>query len=430
MTVAGSRPPLLRRVSSEEAHLARRPAVDAEILARAQAIIEEVFAGGEAALRRLARKWDGLEPRAPLRHGREELREAFQGLARKDQDVLVRAGARIEDFAKAQLATARSTGRVRVQAGWAGDRIVAVKTAGCYAPGGRYPLVSSVLMTARTARTAGVKDVWVASPSPGRRLLAAAWVAGADGLIAAGGAQAIAAMASGAVFPRCDVVVGPGNRWVTAAKLLLSGTVGIDLLAGPSELLVLADEDADPSLAAIDLLAQAEHDPQALPILVALSEEFVRKVEAEMENRLRSLKTAALTRRALEQGFAVVADEEEALACCERIGPEHLSLQGTRAGAWRDRLSVYGAAFIGAASAEVFGDYGAGPNHTLPTGGTARFASGLSVHSFLRRPTWLELEHGPDYGELVSDTRALARMEGLEAHERSAAARDPHRGKT
>ncbi|MYH51829.1 MAG: histidinol dehydrogenase, partial [Gemmatimonadetes bacterium] len=239
----------------------------------------------------------------------------------------------------------------------------------------------------------------------------------------------VAAMAYGVgPVPRCDVVAGPGGEWVTAAKLLVSGVVGIDLLAGPSELAVLTDEAGDPVLIAADLLAQAEHDPAALPVLISTSAELVDHVEGELTRQLSGLPTARIARAALQNGFAVVATEEEALRCCEELAPEHLQLHGSRVRGWEASLDRFGAIFVNESVTEVLGDYGAGPNHTLPTGGTARFTAGLSVLSFLRRPTWLNLDRGPELEVLSRDAARLARMEGLEAHARAAEIRLESRG--
>ncbi len=419
-TEANPGPIRLRRVAPGDVGRARQSAVPPEIIAPTLEIIAAVQSGGEAALRRYAERWDGLSLGAPLVHPPEELHAALESLPRKDRGVLERTARRIEHFARAQLASVAPV-EVAVEGGRAGDEIVPVSVAGCYAPGGRFPLPSSVLMTAVTARVAGVREVWVASPRPSRAVMAAAAVAGVAGLGGVGGVQAVAALAFGTgPLPRCDVVVGPGNQWVTAAKLLLSGVVGIDLLAGPSELAILTDEHGNPALIAADLLAQAEHDPLALPVLITNSSTLLERVETELERQLVDLPTAPTAVRALANGFAVVASEEEALGCCEALAPEHLQLHGRRARAWRSRLSRYGAIFVGDSTAEVLGDYGAGPNHTLPTGGTARFTGGLSVHAFLRRPSWLAIADGPGARRLARDCAALARMEGLEAHARAA----------
>lgn len=415
--------PLLRRVAAADAVRARTPAVGEDILPRVAKIVSKVRDGGSAALRECAQRWDRLPKGAPMLRQRHELDDALASLPTADRLVLERTAGRIREFAEAQLASVAPV-RARVAGGWAGDALTPVRVAGCYAPGGRFPLPSSVLMTAVTARAAGVRRVWLASPDPSRETMAAAAVAGVDGLLAVGGAQAVAAMAYGvAPMPRCDVVAGPGNQWVTAAKLLLSGVVGIDLLAGPSELVVLSDEDGDPALVAADLLAQAEHDPAALPVLVTTSEPLAVRVDQELARLLPDLPTADTAAAALRNGFAVVAPEEDALRCCQELAPEHLEIHGRRAEPWARSLNAYGAVFVGQDAAEVLGDYGIGPNHTLPTGGTARFASGLSVFSFMRRPTWLRVAGGPELDAVARDAAALARMEGLEAHARAAEAR-------
>ncbi len=249
-------------------------------------------------------------------------------------------------------------------------------------------------MTAVTARVAGVDNVIVASPRPALVTLAAAAVAGADAVLAVGGAHAIAALAYGIDgFDPCDVVVGPGNRWVTAAKQVVSGRVGIDMLAGPSELVVLADETVDPATVAADLLAQAEHDPDALPVLVTTSETLAKAVEAEIENQLTGLPTREVAEVALAGGFiTVVPDLESAIAVCDQLAPEHLQVMTKESEKVAATLDHWGGLFIGSGSAEVFGDYGSGPNHTLPTGGVARYRGGLSVLDFLRVRTWLEID--------------------------------------
>ena len=426
--MTGRVPVRLRRISAADVGRARQPAVPPGMIAPVLEIVEAVREGGEAKLRELAERWDGLEAGGALTRTPRELTAALESLPRASREVLERTAGRIEHFARAQLESAAPVDAA-VEGGRAGDRLVPVRVAGCYAPGGRFPLPSSVLMTAVTARVAGVREVWLASPRPSREVMAAGAVAGVDGLVGVGGAQAVAAMAYGVgPVPRCDVVVGPGNRWVTAAKLLLSGIVGIDLLAGPSELAVLSDEHGDPALIAADLLAQAEHDPEALPVLITTSAALVSRVEVHLTRQLSDLATAETALAALRNGFAVVTPEAEALRCCETLAPEHLQLHGSRADAWSASLDRFGAVFVNESAAEVFGDYGAGPNHTLPTGGTARFTGGLSVFSFIRRPTWLRLDEGAASTRVARDAAVLARMEGLEAHARAAEMRLTRKG--
>jgi phosphoribosyl-ATP pyrophosphohydrolase/phosphoribosyl-AMP cyclohydrolase/histidinol dehydrogenase len=413
--------PLLRNVPPASVAAEARDPVDDATRAAAREIVDDVRARGEPALRAHAERLGDLAPGAPLTLPRAALDEALAALPPAEREVLERTAERIARFARAQREALQPM-ELAIPGGRAGQEIAPVERAGCYAPGGRFPLPSSVLMTAVTARTAGVERVWVASPRPAPVTLAAAAVAGADGLLAVGGAQAIAALAFGAgPVPACDVVVGPGNRWVTAAKQLVAGRAGVDLPAGPSELVVLADDGADPSLVAADLLAQAEHDPEARPILVGLDPSLPSKVDAELRRQLADLPTADTARRALGCGFAVVAaDLAEACRVCDLVAPEHLELQLRDPEAARARLRHWGGLFVGAGSAEVLGDYGAGPNHTLPTGGTARWSGGLSVLHFLRVRTWLRIEDPAAADGLARDAERLARMEGLEAHARAA----------
>jgi phosphoribosyl-ATP pyrophosphohydrolase/phosphoribosyl-AMP cyclohydrolase/histidinol dehydrogenase len=407
---------LLRQLSPDRVDPVRLNPVDAETLAAAEDIVADVRNRGWEALIAHATRLGDLQAGDQPVYTRSDLEDALGSIDASQRELLGRTAGRIRAFAGAQRA-ALSEVTSDVLGGRAGHRVTPVGSAGCYAPGGRYPLPSSVLMTVVTAKAAGVERVWVASPRPAPVTLAAAAIAGADGLLAAGGAQAIAALAYGAGdIPPCDAVVGPGNLWVTAAKQLVSAEVKIDMLAGPSELVVLADRSADAATIAADLLAQAEHDPAALPVLVTTDESLIAKVERELTVQLGDLPTADVARAALQNGFALaVADLDQAVEICDRLAPEHLQLMLAEPRGSAERLRNYGALFIG--SAEVFGDYGAGPNHVLPTGGGARYIGGLSVLTFLKIQTWLELE---DASTLARDAAQLARMEGLEAHARAA----------
>jgi len=303
--------------------------------------------------------------------------------------------------------------------------------AGCYAPGGRYPLPSSVIMTVATARAAGCKKVVLASPKPAPITLAAAHVAGVDQFLCVGGAQAIASMAYGVdgangqddVVPRCDCICGPGNKWVTAAKSIVNGYCGIDMLAGPSEVLVICDDTANAEVVAADLIAQAEHDVVARAILLSTSAEIISKVDAEVAAQIDSLpepnKSTAL--EALKQSFAVkCASIDECIAISDDIAPEHLEIQTRDAMEVGQKCVNYGGLFVGEHAAEVLGDYGAGPNHTLPTGATSRYTGGLSVFNFLRIRTWMRVDNKEDSQPMVEETIVMARLEGLEGHARAA----------
>lgn len=414
----------LRRLTPDQVPALRRDPVDASTLDAARAIVDDVRDNGLDALRAHAERLGDLTPDAPLVIERPALQAALERLSPDKRAVLERTRDRIHAFAAAQRASLTDT-VVDVPGGKAGVSLAPVERAGCYAPGGRYPLPSSVLMTAVTARAAGVSTVWVASPRPSVETLAAAALADADAVLAVGGAQAIAALACGAgPVPPVDAIVGPGNRWVTAAKQLVAGRVTIDMLAGPSELVVLADDTADPALVAADLLAQAEHDPDALPILIATDAALLDAVDAELETQLATLPTADVARQACENGFSVAVDSiAEGQALCDRLAPEHLAVHTRSPRDVADGLNHYGAVFVGETAAEVLGDYGAGPNHVLPTGGTARSVGALSVLTFLRARTWLQVEPGEATRALARDAAVLARMEGLEAHARAAEGR-------
>ena len=412
--------PLLRRVPPSEVSGFAPGALDGQVTADAVQIVEAVRNRGEEALRDQAVRLGDIEPDQQIVIGREDLQAAFASLDTETRGLLERVHGRIESFARAQRDGLSDLNK-QIDGGQAGHRWIPVETVGAYAPGGRYPLPSSVLMTVTPARIAGVTSVWLASPRPSHLTLAAAWVAGADGLVAVGGAQAIAALAFGTVSPPCSLIVGPGNKWVIAAKRHLYGEVGIDGLAGPSEILVIADAEASPARVAADLLAQAEHDVEAVPVLVTTSEDLVERVEKELTAQLADLPTEEVARAAMANGACVLVPSlARAVDVSDSLAPEHLALHVDDPRALALQLRSYGSMFIGSSSAEAFADYGAGPNHVLPTGGGARYQAGLSVFTFLKPATWLAVD---DPQPLVQDTAKLARLEGLEAHARAALVR-------
>jgi len=395
----------------------RRRIVDPEVSMEAGLIVEDVRRRGEPALREHGERLGDITPGQDLVLDRARLDEVAARVTPAESDVLERVARRIRDFATEQRRVLVDVD-MAVPGGRAGHRWIPIGSAGAYAPGGRHPLPSSVLMTVVPARVAGVDSVWTASPHPTPVTLAAAAIAGADGLLAIGGAHAIAALAFGTVSPACDLIVGPGNKWVTAAKKHLYGEIGIDGLAGPSEILVIADDTADPELVAADLLAQAEHDTEATPILITTSARLGDQVDSAIDRQLVDLPTSETASAALGNGFTlVVGSVDEAAAVSDRVAPEHLALHVEDAGHLAGTLRNYGSLFVGEGSAETFADYGVGPNHVLPTGGGARHQSGLSVLDFLRSPTWSRLD---DPAALVGDTVYMARLEGLEAHARAA----------
>ncbi len=399
---------------------------ETDTLNKVRVILDNIKSNGEVAVRSYAEKFGDIGAGHELFIPQEDLKVAFDGLSPDDQGVLQRVASRIRAFAEAQKTSLKSLS-VPIAGGHAGHDILPVETAGCYAPGGRFPLPSSVLMTAIPARVAGVKNVIVASPKPTKHTLAAAYLAGADGVLRIGGAQAIGALAYGVNgFPPADMIVGPGSRWVTAAKQIISGRIGIDMLAGPSELMIVADEFANAKTIAADLLAQAEHDPDALPVLISLSKDLIDRVNAELDIGLSALPddNRATAEPALSNGYAVYVENlDTAIKIANTHAPEHLELLLKNAKDVAHHFKECGGLFIGNLAAEVIGDYGAGPNHTLPTGGTARHKGGLSVFNFLRIRTWIHIEDQAAAQNLYTDAAKLGRMEGLEGHALSAEAR-------
>lgn len=416
--------PLLRRAHFAELLRPRPQRLDPEIERKAAEIVEQVRREGEPALRRTALQLGDWRFGEPLILRPPQLRQALDAVPVETRALLERTAERVRAFAALQREALRDL-ETAIPGGRAGLRYAPVERAGCYAPGGRYPLPSSLLMTAVTARAAGVGEVWAASPRPAPVMLAAAAIAGVDGMLCAGGAQAIGAMAHGAgEVPACDSIVGPGNAWVVAAKKAVMGEVRLDMLAGASELLVVADASADPALVAADLLAQAEHDPEALPMLVCTDEELPPLVEHALAERLATLPTADVAARALENGFhCVVSGRDEAARVADALAPEHLALHVEEAEAWRPLFHHFGCLFVGNGASEVLGDYGIGPNHVLPTGGTARRRGALCVLDFLRVQTWLRVDEPAEAEEVARDATAMARLEGLEAHARAAESR-------
>lgn len=409
----------LKRIAIEEIPEPSMRLFDPEVDAVALEAIEAVRTGGEAALRKWAQKFDGLGEDAPLVIMREELKMAYDTLPEATAALLERAKGRIAAFAAAQRACLAPLDAPAL-GGRHGHEFVPVARAGCYIPGGAFPLPSSALMTVIPAKAAGVPEVWCAGPKPTRETLAAAWLAGADGFLQCGGAHAIAALAFGVGVPRCDVIAGPGGKYVAAAKRLLYGIVGTEAPAGPSELLVIADKSADPDIVAADLLAQAEHSPDAMPALIATDSHIAYLIDRALRAQLSALPepNRSIAQRSLKNGFCCIESDPARIAeGANRCAPEHLEIATYTPHTLKSLIKNAGAIFLGTGSAEVFGDYGAGPNHTLPTGGASRFAGGLSILHFLRMRTWLSID---DPNQLAEDTANFARLEGLEAHARAA----------
>ena len=404
----------------------REAAEDVEAAVRT--IITDVRRRGDAALIEHTEKYDRLALTAEqLRIPAAEIDAAELSIPAKERDALLFARDRIESFHRRLMPTDdRYTDAEGVELG---IRWTAIEAVGLYVPGGTAAYPSSVLMNAVPARVAGVERIVMVTPTPDGKInalvLAAARIAGVDEIYRVGGAQAIAALAYGTeTIPPVAKIMGPGNAYVAAAKRVVFGTVGIDLIAGPSEVLVVADGDNDPDWIASDLLAQAEHDVAAQSILITDSTDLADRVAAAVERQLKSLprgETAAASWRDFG-AIIVVRSLAGAMELANRIAPEHLELAVAEPEALLTKVRNAGAVFIGRHTPEVIGDYVGGPNHVLPTARSARFSSGLSVLDFLKRTTLLKL--GPDQlRSLAPAAITLAEAEGLDAHARSVSIR-------
>ena len=399
---------------------ASRRRLDLSAFAEQRAVVQEicarVAAEGDSALREYGARFDGWAPAAgeSFEVGAAEMKAATKRLAPPDLAALEFAAARIRDFHRAQPAASA--------AGSPGLKLLArpVRRAGLYAPGGRAAYPSTVLMTSIPARVAGVREVVLCTPpradgSVPAAILAAAHIGGVDTVLRVGGAQAIAALAYGtASIRRVDVVAGPGNIYVTLAKREVFGSVGVDGVAGPTEVMVIADASARPDYVAADLAAQLEHDPMAWAVLLTDSAPLADRVQEELESLVRGLDRADIIRAA--NCCVVVCDDlVQATQLANDFGPEHLLVVADDAARVAAQIENAGAVFVGEYSTVPLGDYTAGPNHTLPTSGAARFSSPLGVHSFLKRTSVLSLNRG-DLEMLREATVRLAALEGLSAH--------------
>ncbi|MDA1278763.1 MAG: histidinol dehydrogenase [Chloroflexi bacterium] len=380
-------------------------------------VIQIVRSEGDRGLRRISAALDGTSP-GILEVPQSEIDSALEDLDPATRTALELAADRVRKFQIRGLPKSWSDGT-----GEFGEKVTPLHSVAAYVPGGTAPLASTVIMTVVPAVVAGVSEIIVATPAAGESMphdaiLAAAKIAGASRVFKIGGAQAIAALAYGTEsVPAVDLICGPGNAWVTAAKKQVYGDVGIDGLYGPTETLVIADESANPQFAASDLIAQAEHDVVALPILIALSEEIVDRIEVEIERQLESLPRGHIASAAIDnRGVAVVVNNTaEAIDVANAASPEHMCIITSDAAELAEMVRNAGGLFIGEWSAEVMADYVAGPSHVMPTAGTARFSSALSVRNFVRVTPVLNFD-SETFLELSVHAESLAKIEGLQGH--------------
>ncbi|MBQ5999590.1 MAG: histidinol dehydrogenase [Treponema sp.] len=422
-----------------------------------QSVIADVVKNGDSALRKYGEKFDVSAPTSLL-IPEEELKAAAEKLKAEHPETyhaICYSHDLALKFALRQKVSFDDFEIELVPGMYTGQKTIPVERAGVYVPAGRFPLVSTVVMTVTPAEAAGVDEIILCTPPrvhpddkaaaekqgtwvPGKPfvggkpyadegIMAAAYICGVRKCYACGGSQAVAAMAYGTeTVPAVDVIVGPGNKFVAAAKKQVYGKVGIDMVAGPTEVFVIADESADPAWVAADLLAQAEHDIVAQPVMATTSRNLAEKVSAEIEKQLETLETVATARQSIDNcGRIIICDSlEQAAEFANRKAPEHLEL-AMEEGAERDKIQLmvrnYGSLFIGHYAAEVFGDYAAGLNHTLPTSGAARYTGGLSVRVFLKTVTTLRANAGSEgMKNSANAAGALGDAEGLAAHARAA----------
>ena len=402
---------------------------DAAIEERVAAILADVQQRGDAAVLDYTQRFDGLTAASvqALELTQAELKAAFDGLPAAQRTALQAAAARVRSYHEAQKKASGESWSYRDEDGTLlGQKVTPLDRVGIYVPGGKAAYPSSVLMNAIPAHVAGVGEIIMVVPTPrGEKnplVLAAAYVAGVSRAFTIGGAQAVAALAYGtATVPAVDKITGPGNAYVAAAKRRVFGTVGIDMIAGPSEILVLADGSTAADWVAMDLFSQAEHDELAQSILLSPDAAYIDAVQAAIDRLLPAMPRAAIIAKSLTDRGALIHTRsmEEACALSNRIAPEHLEVSSREPGRWEPLLKHAGAIFLGAYTSESLGDYCAGPNHVLPTSGTARFSSPLGVYDFQKRSSLIEVSEAG--AQVLGPVAAeLAYGEGLQAHARAA----------
>ena len=402
---------------------------DAAIEQRVADILADVQKRGDAAVLEYTARFDALEaPTLPaLELTQAELKAAFEAIPVPQREALQAAAARVRSYHEAQKKACGESWSYRDADGsLLGQKVTPLDRVGIYVPGGKAAYPSSVLMNAIPAHVAGVEEIIMVVPTPqgvkNNLVLAAAYVAGVSRAFTIGGAQAVAALAYGtASVPKVDKITGPGNAYVASAKKRVFGTVGIDMIAGPSEILVLADGSTPPDWVAMDLFSQAEHDELAQSILLCPDADYIEKVQEAIDRLLPTMPRAAIIAKSMNDRGALIQTRsmEEACNISNRIAPEHLEVSSRNPHAWEPLLKHAGAIFLGAFTSESLGDYCAGPNHVLPTSGTARFSSPLGVYDFQKRSSLIEVSEAgaQPLGRIAAE---LAYGEGLQAHARAA----------
>lgn len=392
--------------------------IELEALDSVSKIIEDVKNNKNKALIEYSKSFnDGnFENEKDFLVSENEIEEAYNNTDKDVVESIKKAYKSVLEFAKKQFSCIKEF-ETKIGESVLGHKIIPLNRVLCYVPGGNYPLPSSCIMTVTPAKVAGVKEIYLTSPKIRPQTIVAAHIAGADKIYKLGGAQAISAFAYGteSILP-VDKIVGPGNKYVTFAKKYVYGTCDIDFLAGPSEVLIVADETANPDLISADMLAQSEHDKDARSYLITTSKDLAIKVQKSAEKQLETLKTKEIAQIAFEKSSAIIVNSiDEAIEISNRRAPEHLELMFKDADKFKDKFINYGSLFVGENCAEVFGDYCSGTNHVLPTNMAARYTGGLSVFDFIKILTWQNIDKNMAK-DLAKTASKLAEAEGLFAH--------------
>lgn len=393
--------------------------IEFEAISSVEEIVRDVKQNGDDAIKKYTKQFDGQDLESFLLT-EEEILNAYKKVDKRTIKAIEKSIKNVRKFSEKQLKCLKNL-KTKIDKNELGHNVIPLESAGCYIPGGNYPLLSSAVMTITPAKVAGVKEIVACSPKIQPETIVACDLAGANKIYKVGGVQAIAGMAYGTQsFSKVNKIVGPGNKYVTAAKKYVFGEVGIDFLAGPSEVMIIADESANPEFVSADMLAQCEHDIDARAFLICTSEDFAKKVKISAQKQLEELTTKEIALKSFEKSFAIIVKSlDEAIELSNKKAPEHLELCFKNAKKYTEKFKNYGSLFIGNYSAEVYGDYCSGTNHVLPTNEVSKYSGGLSVLDFVKIQTYQIISKKGNC--IISDFASeLAEKEGLKAHKLAA----------
>lgn len=393
--------------------------IEFEAISAVEEIAKDIKRNGDEAIKKYTKQFDN-EDLEDFLVSTEEIFKAFMNVDKETVVAIKKSIANVKKFSEKQLKSIKNL-KTKIDDNELGHNIIPLETVGCYIPGGNYPLLSSAVMTITPAKVAGVKEIIACSPKIKPETIVAATLAGATKIYRIGGIQAITGMAYGTKsIPKVNKIVGPGNKYVTAAKKFVYGEVGIDFLAGPSEVMIIADETANPEFVSADMLAQCEHDMDARAFLVCFSAEFAQKVEESAQKQLETLSTKEIASKSFEKSSAIIVKSmEEAIALANKKAPEHLEICFKNANKYMEYFKNYGSLFVGKYSAEVYGDYCSGTNHVLPTNEVSKYSGGLSVFDFIKIQTYQIISKKGNC-KISKFASKLAEKEGLQAHKLAA----------